>query len=58
MATKSILKNIDIKNQKLGKSLIIALEKASGKTSKNVELSRMYSDIRGDDIKKVFGGNQ
>lgn len=58
MATKSILKNIDIKNQKLGKSLIRALEKASGKTAKNVELSRMYRDIRGDDIKKVFGENQ
>ena len=58
MATKSILKNIDIKNQKLGKSLIRALEKASGKTAKNVELSRMYRVIRGDDIKKVFGENQ
>ena len=31
MATKSILKNVDIKDKKLAKSLIVALEHASGK---------------------------
>lgn len=29
MATKSILKNIDIKDKELGKSLVIALENAT-----------------------------
>lgn len=55
MATKSILKNVDIKQKKLGKSLIVALENASGKTSKNVSLSRTYSDVRGEKIQEIFG---
>jgi hypothetical protein len=55
MATKSILKNVDIKEKKLGKSLVVALENAAGKRSKNVTLSRTYSDIRGDKIKEIFG---
>lgn len=55
MATKSILKNIDIKQKNLGRSLVVALENASGKTSKDVKLSRTYKDIRGDKIKEIFG---
>ena len=55
MATKSILKNVNIKNPKLGKSLVVALENASGKKSKDVTLSRTYSDIRGEKIKEIFG---
>lgn len=55
MATKSILKNVDIKEKKLGKSLIVALENAAGKSAKNVTLSRTYSDIKGEKIKEIFG---
>lgn len=55
MATKSILKNVDVKDKKLGRSLIVALENASGKKAKNVTLSRTYSDIRGEKIKEIFG---
>lgn len=55
MATKSILKNVDIRDKKLGKSLVVALENASGKKSKKVTLSRTYSDVRGDVIKEIFG---
>lgn len=55
MATKSILKNVDIKDSKLGKALVIALEDAYGKSSKKVQLSRTYSDIRGSQIKELFG---
>ncbi len=36
MATKSILKNEDIKDKNLGKSLVIALENAAKKEAKNV----------------------
>lgn len=57
MATKSILKNVDIKDKKLAKSLIVALEHASGKHSKPVTLSRTYSEIRGDKIKEIFDTN-
>ena len=55
MATKSILKNVDIKDKKLGKSLIVALENAAEKSSKNVTLSRTYSDVRGKNIKEILG---
>lgn len=58
MATRSILKNVNIKDQKLGKSLVVALENATKKSSKNVTLSRTYSDVRGDKIKEIFGSKQ
>jgi hypothetical protein len=55
MATKSILKNVDIKDRKLGKSLVVALESAAGKKAKKVTLSRTYSDIHGEKIKDILG---
>lgn len=55
MATKSITKNIDIRDKTLGKSLVNALENAKGKKSKEVEYSKAYREIRGDKIKKIFG---
>lgn len=54
MATKSILKNVDIKEKKLGKSLVVALENAEGKRSKNVHLSRTYEDVRGDKLRSIL----
>jgi len=55
MATKSILKNVDIKDRKLARSFIYALEKAQSKKSKEVHLSRTCSEATGDEIKKLFG---
>lgn len=55
MATKSMLKNVDIRDKKLGKSLILALEHAQSKDSKHVTMSRSYSDVRGDKIKTILG---
>lgn len=54
MATKSILKNVDIKDKKLGKSLVIALEHAAGKQAKDVELSRTYEDVRGERLRSIL----
>lgn len=54
MATKSILKNIDIKDKKLSKSLVIALEHAVGKHAKDVQLSRTYEDVRDDKLRSIF----
>ena len=54
MATKSILKNVDIKDKKLSKSLVIALEKAAGKHAKDVKLRRTYEDIRGDKLRSIL----
>lgn len=54
MATKSILKSVDIKDKKLSKSLVVALENASGKRSKNVQLSRTYEDVRGEKLRSII----
>lgn len=54
MATKSILKTVDVKNPKLGKSLILALENAAGKRAKDVQLTRTYEDVRGDKLRRIF----
>ena len=53
MATKSILKNVDIKDKKLGKSLIMALENA-GKHTKEIHLSRTYEDVKGEKLRSIF----
>ncbi len=50
MATKSILKDIDIKDKESAKALIVALEKAEKKKKKNIEVSRTYSDADNADI--------
>ncbi len=54
MATKSLLKNVDIKDKKLGKSLVIALEHASNKRTAEVQLSRTYEDVRGEKLRRIF----
>jgi hypothetical protein len=55
MATKSILKNIDIKDRKMGRALIFALEKSEAKKDKEVELTRICREIKGEKIKDIFG---
>lgn len=57
MATKSILKNVDVKDTKLAKSLVIALENAASKKGQSVSLSRTYTDVPADKIKEVLGKN-
>lgn len=58
MATKSILKNIDIKDKKLGKSLVIALENAAGKHAKDVQLTRTYEDVWGDKLRSILNNER
>ncbi len=55
MATKSILKNIDIRDKESAFALVNALENASGKRAQPVIRSRGFSDASADDIKKMFG---
>lgn len=54
MATKSILKNIIIKNKKTCYSLINALENAQDKTAKKVNFSKGYYNASKEDIDKIF----
>ena len=55
MATKSILKSIDIKDRATANAFINALENASGKKSKQVQHTRVCTDANRDEIRKMFG---
>lgn len=55
MATKSILKNVEIKDKKQGKALVIALESAAGKKSKDVQLRQAYEDVSGEKLRRLLG---
>lgn len=55
MATKSILKNIDIKNRRMGYAIVSALENSKNKNSKVVKLERTFEEIKGEKIKTLFG---
>lgn len=54
MATKSILKNTDIKDKESGKALVIALENAAKKRTKDISLSKAYEDIRSEKLKDIL----
>lgn len=58
MATSSITQNIVIKDKKLSRRLISALENANNKKSVEITYSKKHREIRGDDIKKIFGSNE
>lgn len=55
MATKSVLKNIDIKSRDSALALVNALENAKGKRTQFVEKTRTFSDASRDEIHKMFG---
>lgn len=55
MATKSISKSVHIKSRASARSLVNALENASGKHAKDVVRSRSFSDASREDIRKMFG---
>ena len=57
MATKSILKNVPIKDKKSACYLVSALESAHGKHSQEVQHQRSHSDASREDIRKMFGGS-
>lgn len=54
MATKSVLKNIMIKDRRSAHDFVKALEHASGKQSKDVTISRTCKEMNKDDIRKMF----
>jgi len=51
MATKSILKNIVIKDKRLTRNLIFALENSRNKKHKDVKLTKPYHEIKRNEIK-------
>lgn len=56
MATKSVLKNIDIKTRDTALSLVNALENAKGKHAQQVKKIRVFSDASREEIRKMFEG--
>lgn len=55
MATNSIYKNVNLKSKTLTKGLILALENAMNKQEKKVQISKSVKEIKGNDLKKIFG---
>ena len=55
MATKRILKSVNIKKAGMAKGLVSALVNAENKSSKDVVLARSLEEVRGEDIKSLFG---
>ena len=55
MATKSILKNIDIRSTDQAKRFVKALERAETRKSQEVIIDKKVSSPTADEIKKMFG---
>lgn len=54
MATKSFLKTIDIKNKKLAKDFVHALENAENKTAKEVVVGKKVKHMSREEIRSIF----
>lgn len=55
MATKSILKTIQIKETGAASALVRALENAKGKSEKEIAFYRAPVELSRSDIQKMFG---
>lgn len=55
MATKSFLKNVDIRGKRSCHRFISALENAQNKSGNEVVISKRVHVVNKDDIKKFFG---
>lgn len=55
MATKSIIKDVNIRDKKLCRTFASAIESASGRRGKDVQLSRSFKEISGEKIRELFG---
>lgn len=58
MATKSVLKSVDIKTRKSALALVNALENAKGKHAQPVVNNRTFTDASRDEIRKMFGDSK
>lgn len=55
MATKSILKDVSIKERRLAHTFLDALDNAVNTKHEQAPISRKCSEITGDKIKEFFG---
>ncbi len=54
MATKSIMKNIEIRDKKIGEKFAGAIEAAKTTTGKDVEYTRPCKEVKGKEVKALF----
>lgn len=54
MATKSILKDVNIKDRKLAHTFVEALDSARNKKYEQVQISRKCRELSGEKIKDFF----
>lgn len=54
MATKSILKNVNIRDKKLGRNFVNALEEAQSKKNTEIKLEKDFRNVTQDEIKDLF----
>lgn len=54
MATKSILKNVDIKDKQLGHTLVTALETATQKKGKRTNIRSPFREAKKEDVRSLF----
>ena len=57
MATKSIYKDVRIKDPSLCRRFVSALENAESDRGKEVVFSKRVTTVKGEDIKKMFKGD-
>lgn len=57
MATKSFLKNVNLRDPKQCKSFISALEKSQAYEPKKIDTHSRARDLTKDQIRKIFGGD-
>lgn len=55
MATKSMLKRVDIKEKYLGRNLVEALEKSVQSKKQKVKAGIVCEDVSKDKLKDIFG---
>ena len=54
MDTKSILKNVNIRDKKLGRNFVNALEEAQSKKNTEIKLEKDFRNVTQDEIKDLF----
>lgn len=54
MATKSMLKTVNIKDKKLSRTFVEVLEKSQTVKSKEVDFTRKFTELKGDKVKAFF----
>lgn len=54
MATKSVLKDVNLRTRKSATALVIALENAKRRRTKPIRHNKSFSDASREEIRKMF----